>query len=194
MMHPWDRERSATDKPGFNWLSILMAILLGLFGFAMAAKLHHGGRGPLVVPVVFAGVGALYFLVRGFKGGGCCSAPRASWRDDAPIATGQPMTPPSQSAGVVAPPGYSYTPKEAARDNLALRRVYDRFDLLAIERAKRQGLTPGEQASFLNFARDYVDVDHSLALLAERDETELKQHFMASLERALLAFQNQPPV
>ena len=192
MMHPWDREHSATDKPGINWLSILMAILLGIFGFAMAAKLSHGGKGPLVVPVVFAGLGSMYFLIRGFKGGGCCSAPRASWRDDGQIATGQPVMP--REAGVVAPPGYNYTAKDATRDNLALRRVYDRFDLLAIERAKRQGLTPAEQTSFLNFARDYVDVDHALTLLAERDETELKQHFMASMERALLAFQNQSPV
>ena len=191
MMHPWDREHSATDKPGINWLSILMAILLGIFGFAMAAKLSHVGKGPLVVPVVFAGLGSMYFLMRGFKGGGCCSAPRTSWREDGQIATGQPVTP--REAGVVTPPGYNYTAKEATRDNLALRRVFDRFDLLAIERAKRQGLTPAEQTSFLGFARDYVDVDHSLTLLAERDETELKQHFMASMERALLAFQNHPP-
>lgn len=195
MMHPWDREQTATDKPrGINWLSMLMALLLGIFGVAMAAKLQHAGRGPLVVPVVFAGLGSLYFLTRGFKGGGCCSTYRCNWREESPVSGGQPMSQPGDRPGVVAPPAYSYGVKEAARDTLALRRVYDRFDLLAIERAKRQGLTPGEQASFLNFARDYVDVDHALGLLAERDENELKQHFLASLERALLAFQNQPPV
>ncbi len=110
MMHPWDREHSATDKPGINWLSILMAILLGIFGFAMAAKLSHVGKGPLVVPVVFAGLGSMYFLMRGFKGGGCCSAPRTSWREDGQIATGQPVTP--REAGVVTPPATTTQPKK----------------------------------------------------------------------------------
>lgn len=191
MMHPWDRERTATDKPGINWLSILMALLLGVFGLAMAAKLANGGKGSLVVPAVFAGMGFLYFLVRGFKGGGCCSVQRANWRDDAPPAGGEVPPPHTADAPVVAPPRYGYTAKDAARDNLSLRRIFDRFDVLAIERAKRQGLSPSQQSSFLEFARDYVDVDHSLALLADRDEEELKRHFTATLERALLAFENQ---
>lgn len=194
MMHPWDRERTATDTPGINWISILMALLLGVFGLAMAAKLTHTGKGQLVVPVVFAGMGFLYFLMRGFKGGGCCSVPRGPGRNEFTQAGDAAAAPNAQSSPVAAPPGYGYNAKDAARDNLALRRVFDRFDLLAIERAKRQGLTPAEQTSFLDFSRDYVDVDHALALLAERDEEELKRHFMATLERALLAFQNQPPV
>lgn len=189
MLHPWDRERTQrdTEPRGVSWLSILFSLLLGFLGIGMAMRLAHGGKGALAVPVVFALMGSVYFLSRGFKGG-CCTRPRLEPQDvELQHPGGRPVEGgPQPMAQIVTPPAYGSKP----RDTLPLRRVFDRFDLLAIERARAEGLTTSDQGSFLNFARDFVDVDHSLGLLADRDEEELKRHFTASLERALLAFRN----
>ncbi len=191
MMHPWDRDQTQRNAQprSINWISLLLSLLIGLFGFALLFRLSHGGKAALIVPLAFAGIGSLYFLGRGWRG---ASQRRVEPNDaDFYAASGRPLSGNAGKPGfaVTTPPAYAS--KQAATDTLALRRVFDRFDLLAIERAQRHGLAPAAQASFLTFARDYVDLDHSLALLAERNEDELKQHFTASLERALLAFQNQ---
>ncbi len=75
-------------------------------------------------------------------------------------------------------------------DNAQLRKLYDRFDLKAIDRARQAGLTAKDAASFLGFARDFVDQRHALGLMAAGDEAELGRHLAASIERALLAFQS----
>lgn len=189
MLHPWDRERTQRDSEprSFSWLSVLFALLLGFLGIGMAMRLAHSGKGALAVPVVFALMGSVYFLARGFKGG-CCTRPRLEPQDvELAGPGGRPVAGGPQPMAQIATP-HVYGAK--SNDGLALRRVFDRFDLLAIERARAEGLAPAEQSSFLNFARDFVDVDHSLGLLADRDEDELKRHFAASLERALLAFRN----
>ena len=117
-------------------------------------------------------------------------------REDPLHASGcgrQKATPPVVDVGderPVAMGGPVALPVPAA-DDLAMRKVFDRFDVRAIERARRAGQAPATVAGFLDFARDFVDRRHVAALLDQSDDLEVDRHLAAAVERALLQFELQ---
>ncbi|MCC6572693.1 MAG: hypothetical protein IT462_02780 [Planctomycetes bacterium] len=93
-----------------------------------------------------------------------------------------------QAANIIRPPVKAPV-TIAITDGDAMRRLFDRFDIRAIERARALGLSSGDASSFLNLARDFVDVAHAQRLMNTGNEAELDVHIRAAIERALLTFQ-----
>lgn len=149
----------------------IFSVMLAIGGLVAAFSTRHA---PHWVPLAALGVSMFGMMVFVVKYGRSCRADASHLM----IPIHQP------SVAAVEP-----SPAAAADDGGQMRRLFDRFDVRAIERARALGLAPREAASFLGFARDYVDNAHALRLLAAHDEAELERHIAASIERALLAFQ-----
>ena len=190
------------DQPGYTHCTPagsacaamwLCSVLLGAGGLVAAFT-----RFPNVKWMVPAALGVSIFgmLMFVISYGRACRA--AAARVIAPPAGSVPgvlapkLIPIEEVSAVAAaePSPAAATAAAQSTDNAQLRKLYDRFDLKAIDRARQAGLTAKDAASFLGFARDFVDQRHALGLMAAGDEAELGRHLAASIERALLAFQS----
>jgi hypothetical protein len=69
-----------------------------------------------------------------------------------------------------------------------LRKVFDRFDVKVITHARGQYWSADKIASFLDYARDYVDTQHATSLLNGNERGELDRHLDAAVQRALLQY------
>jgi hypothetical protein len=69
-----------------------------------------------------------------------------------------------------------------------MRKVFDRFDVKVIGHARSQHWQPDKIASFLDYARDYVDTQHATSLLNGNERGELDRHLDAAVQRALLEY------
>lgn len=178
MMNPWDRDRqlrdSMDDRPsGFaSGLAWIIAIILGVLGMVVVAR--TGCRNIAVVPVVISLFFIVMFLVGHRREQRRLQAMR--WLNS------QPQTPPAD-AHVAAP-----QPLPRA-DDASLRRLYDRFDVLAIDECRRNTMEAKGITAFLEMARDFVDTAHAAQLIQRDEMTELDRHMNAALERAKLQYE-----
>lgn len=189
MMNPWDRRRTwvetqpAPQRCSGNWVGrgLLMLLAAGIGLAGVGALLSRGARPTVAVPVVLSLVFLGLYVARRRResiqpSNHCIQAKvlPAAECVDRPAPQGGPVALPVPSA-----------------DDMAMRKVFDRFDVRAIERARRASLAPAAVASFLDFARDFVDRRHVAALLDHEDGAEVERHVEAAIERALLQFELQ---
>ena len=69
-----------------------------------------------------------------------------------------------------------------------MRKVFDRYDLKVITHGRSMGWEPQRIASFLDYARDYVDTQHATALVTGNERGELDRHLDAAMHKALLQY------
>jgi len=175
MMNPWDQERTyegqgAESSPssggGMLWL---IAIIIAVVGLVLLAK--NGAHNVAFIPIGISFFFMVMFLVSHRR-----EAKRLAWRRE--VAR-------MQETPVVAPQSLAYAPRPAAPD-ANLRKVFDRFDVKVITHGRDKYWNAQRIASFLDYARDYVDTQHASALLAANERGELDRHLDAALQRALL--------
>ncbi|MCB9933541.1 MAG: hypothetical protein H6841_08985 [Planctomycetes bacterium] len=172
MMNPWDQERTWNEKgastppSGGAGLLWLVAIIIAVVGLALMAK--HGAN-----HVVFVPIGISFFFMVMFLVSHRREARRLAWKRE--VARMQDM----HAQQVVQ------APRPAAPDT-TMRKVFDRFDAKVISHGRDKYWNPQRIASFLDYARDYVDTQHASALLAANERGELDRHLDAALQRALL--------
>ena len=171
MMHPWDREQNYREVErgscGLAWLFPLIIAIGGMIGLA-----RLGANRLVLIPLAISVFFMLIYLMR-YR-----HEVRRQARMDAAFEDEVRRAREAQAKTISAPPNPA-----------GMRMIFDRFDLLAIRRARRDGLDPKGTAGFLDFARGYVDTAHADTLLANHDEAELRRHLRAALERAALAYE-----
>lgn len=175
MMNPWDQERTWEDKgaqaspsPGGGMLW-LIAIIIAVVGLALLAK--NGFNNVAFIPIGISLFFMVMFLVSHRR-----EARQLAWKRE--VAR-------MQETPAVAPQPVAYAPRPAAPD-ANLRKVFDRFDVKVITHGRDKYWNAQRIASFLDYARDYVDTQHASALLAANERGELDRHLDAALQRALL--------
>jgi hypothetical protein len=176
MQNPWDRERTWTpseDVPasgsGWVWIIAVIVAVIGLFAVA------RGGGNTFVLASVGVSVFFMFmFLIHHRREVRRSEVARQLKRyDEAQRAQDEPM---------------GMEPPQPGRDDAALRRVFDRFDLKVIEHGRRNHWEPKQISSLLEMARDFVDVPHASGLMRAKESAELDRHLDAALERGLLQF------
>ncbi|MBX3475042.1 MAG: hypothetical protein KF754_11715 [Planctomycetes bacterium] len=186
MMNPWDRERmwresEPNNQPrGFaSGLAWLVAIVLGVLGMMAMAK--HGFRTVAVIPI-----GISLFFIFMFMIGHRREQRRLMSNRWQQMATTVLPQPPLQEIRLEQ----QSLPKA---DDASLRKLYDRFDVKAIEECRHNSLDAGKVTEFLEMSRDFMDTAHAAQLIRRNDLAELQIHMHAALERAKLQFELNNP-
>lgn len=170
MMNPWDQERTwqeggaeraPTGSGGMLWL---FAIVIAVIGLALLSK--HGPHNVVVIPIGISVFFMVMFLFSHRR-----ETRRIAWK--------------RELVRMQAQQAIAAQPQRPAVDT-TLRKVFDRFDVKVIGHARNNHWSPDKIASFLDYARDYVDTQHSTALLNGNERGELDRHLDAALQRALL--------
>ena len=185
MMNPWDRKRTYEEPQGQgaglpgtggNGLLWLVAIVIAVIGLALMAR--HGANNVVMVPIgisVFFMVMFLFSHRREVK--------RIAWKRE--VARYQEMERNRQQTIAV---------QNTQRTNdAAMRKIFDRFDLKVIKHGRMYGWDAKAIASFLDYARDFVDTRHAGSLLDGNERGELDRHLDAALERAVLQHDIENP-
>lgn len=191
MMNPGDRERmwrqsEQDNQPGgfAGGLAWLIAIILGVAGMVAMAK--SSGRAVAVIPI-----GISLFFIFMFLIGHRREARRLS------NLRAQARSPVEQLEAQYLPairPEVRLEPQSLRRaDDESLRRLYDRFDVRAIEECRANNMDAKAITAFLEMARDFVDTAHSAQLIHEGELEELDRHMGAALERAKLQYELNSP-
>jgi hypothetical protein len=171
MMNPWDNERTWQEGSGeaapskSSGLLWLVAVVIAVVGLALLSK--HGFNDIAVIPVGISLFFMVMFLISHRR-----ETRRIAWKREVVR-----MQAHQQIQQVEAP--------RTAVDT-TLRKVFDRYDLKVINHGRSGGWSPDRIASFLDYARDYVDTQHAGALFNGNEKGELDRHLDASLQRALL--------
>lgn len=186
MMNPWDRERTYKEKDtspdtqaGGSGILWLIAIVIAVIGLAVMAK--HGANQVVVVPIGIS----LFFMVM-FIFSHRREARRLAWRRE--MAR---LREAARDQRIHAP---EYTAEDAAVGapvrkpvvDTAMRKIFDRFDSKVIAHGRMYDWKPQEIATFLDFARDFVDTQHANELITGGERGELDRHLEAAMDRALL--------
>ncbi len=204
MMNPWDRERTwretqPNSQPrGFaSGLAWLVAVVLGILGMVAMAKGHGDGRGHSIAMIP---IGISLFFIFMFMIGHRREQRRlANMRMMQPPAEPQLHTPQGMTGQPVvdllhqAPPTTLETQKLPKADDASLRKLYDRFDVRAIEQCRASQMDARQITSFLEMARDFVDTGHAAQLIRRNDLAELDTHMHAALERAKIQHELDHP-
>ncbi|MCB9892816.1 MAG: LapA family protein [Planctomycetes bacterium] len=188
MMNPWDSERTWQENggrsaPGSSGSGLLwlVAIIIAVIGLAMMAK--HGSNNVVAVPIGIS----LFFMVMFFFSHRR-EARRLAWKRE--VARLQDEYTRQQQIAAANPP-------RPAVDT-TMRKVFDRYDLKVISHGRGLGWDPQRIASFLDYARDYVDTQHATALVNGNERGELDRHLEAALHKALLQYdmdhKSPPPI
>lgn len=156
----------ASEACGATWL---FSVMLAVCGLICLFTMH---RMSVALPMIALGASTVGMVVFLSLYGRACRLEAAK--------VVKPQQPVVDAPPVVVSAGYDD----------AMRRLFDRFDPLAIERARGAGLAPTAIAGFLPFARDFVDTAHAVRLLDAHDEAELERHLKAGIERALVTYQS----
>lgn len=185
MMNPWDRERTyeepqgpGTGLPntGGNGLLWLVAIIIAVIGLALMAR--HGANNIVMVPIGISVFFMVMFLFSHRR-----EAKRIAWKRE--VARYQEIERQRQQAVSV---------QTTQRTNdAAMRKIFDRFDLKVIKHGRAHNWAAGDIASFLDYARDFVDTRHAGSLLDGNERGELDRHLDAALERAVLQHDMENP-
>jgi len=183
MMNPWDRERMwresepSTQGRGFaNGLMWLVAIVLGLFGLIALAK-SGGAKGVALIPIGISLFFIFMFMIGHRREQRRLAATR--WQNQ---VGNQPL----QEIRIEPQPA----PKA---DDASLRKLYDRFDVMAIDECRENKLDAKQITDFLEMARDFMDTAHAAQLIRANNLAELEIHMHAALERAKLQFELNHP-
>lgn len=188
MMNPWDRERMWREsEPGqqqprgfASGLAWLVAIVLGVLGLAALGR-PGGAKAVALIPIGISLFFIIMFLVGHRREQRRLSAAR--WQN---------------AAGAVLP----QAPLQEVRlepqalpkaDDASLRKLYDRFDVKAIELCRGSQMAAARTTEFLEMARDFMDTAHAAQLIRANNLAELDIHMHAALERARLQFELNNP-
>lgn len=179
MMNPWDRERTwretePNSQPrgfasGFMWL---VAIILGVFGMMAVAK--SGGKAPVALIPVGISLFFIFMFMIGHR--------REQRRLSASRWQGMNAQQPLQEVRLEA----QALPKA---DDASLRKLYDRFDVKAIDECRDNKMDAKQITAFLEMARDFMDTAHAAHLIRCNNLAELDIHMRAAMERAKLQFE-----
>jgi hypothetical protein len=185
MMNPWDRERTyeepqgeRTGMPdtGGNGLLWRVAIVIAVIGLALMAR--HGANNLVMVPIGISVFFMVMFLFSHRR-----EARRIAWKRE--VARMQEVERARQQQVVAA---------DVPRANdVAMRKIFDRYDLKVINHGRMYGWGAKDIASFLDYARDFVDTRHAGRLLEGNERGELDRHLDAALERAVLQHDIERP-
>lgn len=202
MMNPWDRERTYQQPEGtagaprsnmaaFAWIVAVVVAAVALFAMA-----RHGGGKIVAVPIGIS----LFFMMMFWISHRREARMLAQRRDTNRLnrAAGGPLAPrihPESELEIVAGPATVAAPRPAANvahDKLA-RALFDKFDLMLIAYGREAKWDPKEIVAFMEFARDFLDMQYATGLLREAkssySNTELDRHLDAAMERALLQYE-----
>ena len=185
MMNPWDRERTYEEpqgqgmglpSTGGNGLLWLVAIIIAVIGLALMAR--HGANNVVMVPIGISVFFMIMFLFSHRR-----EARRIAWKRE--VARYQEIERQRQQAVSV---------QTTQRTNdAAMRKIFDRFDLKVIKHGRAHHWGAKDIASFLDYARDFVDTRHAGSLLDGNERGELDRHLDAALERAVLQHDIENP-
>ena len=173
MMNPWEKERFAQEGgaesapckgSGLMWI---VAVIIAVVGLVLVSK--HKLNDVAMIPIGIS----LFFMVM-FMVSHRRENRRLAWKREVTR-----MQQDQRQAQIIAQP-----PRPAV--DTTLRKVFDRYDVKVINHARSQGWSPDRIASFLDYARDYVDTQHAGALVTGNEKGELDRHLDAALHRALL--------
>lgn len=174
----WRKTEQENRPCGFaGGLAWLIAIGLGVLG--MAAMARHGCRTVAVIPIGISLFFIFMFMVGHRREQRRLAASR--WVNNQSCCT-----PPAQEVRLEA----QVLPRA---DDASLRKLYDRFDVRAIEECRANSMDAKAITAFLEMARDFVDTAHAAALINRREMSELDTHMNAALERAKLQFELGTP-
>jgi hypothetical protein len=180
MMNQWDRERMWQETPGApaipssgNGWAWLVAVIVAVIAIVVFAR--SNGNQLVLVPIAISVFFMFMFMVNHRRETRRLEAARAFKRleEAARKAQGEPM---------------GMEPGTPARNDVALRKVFDRFDLRVIQHGRANNWQPKQLSSLLEMARDFVDTPHATQLQRSGDDDELDRHLLAALERALLQY------
>ncbi|MBE7490704.1 MAG: hypothetical protein HS108_02910 [Planctomycetes bacterium] len=185
MMNPWDRERAWREvEPGnqprgvANGLMWLVAILLGVFGLVALIKSRGEGGVVALVPVGISLFFIFMFMLGHRREQRRLAVMRAAARHESGMALQEVRLEPAP------------LPKA---DDASLRKLYDRFDVRAIEQCRENALDARQITGFLEMARDFMDTAHAAQLIRQNNLAELDVHMHAALERAKLQYELNHP-
>lgn len=190
MMNPQDNERLRGTSPradfapaaGSGWIWIV-AVMLAVFGLALLHR--HGANNLVMIPVGVSLFFMFMFMLSHRSESRRLQAARRAQR----MAEFEPHpSSPSGRREALERQAMGMQPALPSRDDGALRRVFDRYDLKVIEHGRSNDWDPKQISSLLEMSRDFVDTQHAGALLNSADALELDRHLDAALERALLQF------
>lgn len=80
-------------------------------------------------------------------------------------------------------------PDPAGSTDSELRSVFDRFDSMVIDQCEQRGMSGDRIASFLDYAREFVDQTHAATLFRDQRFNELEIHLTAAHRRAMVSWQ-----
>lgn len=185
MMNPWDRERTYEEpqgqgaglpSTGGNGMLWLVAIIIAVIGLALMAR--HGANNVVMVPIGISVFFMVMFLFSHRR-----EAKRIAWKRE--VARFQEMERSRQQTIAVQ--------NTQRANDAAMRKIFDRFDLKVIKHGRMYNWDAKEIASFLDYARDFVDTRHAGSLLDGNERGELDRHLDAALERAVLQHDIENP-
>jgi len=186
MMNPWDRERMwresepGTQSRGFaSGMMWLVAIILGIFGMIAMAKSRGSAPPVAVIPVAISLFFIFMFMIGHRREQRRLAATR--WQN-AQNAMNQQVQEVRLDTQALPKP-----------DDASLRRLYDRFDVKAIDECRTNSLDAKQITAFLEIARDFMDTSHAAQLIRCNNLAELEIHMHAALERAKLQFELGSP-
>ena len=181
MMNPWDRDQHLRDlgqserSGGFaGGLAWIIAIILGVLGMVVMAR--TGCKSVAVIPVAIS----LFFIFMFIIG---------HRREQRRLHVLRSMN----AIAAAAPPARPEPRQLPKADDASLRRLYDRFDVLAIDECRRNNMDAKSITAFLEMARDFVDTAHAADLISRDELSELERHMQAALERAKLQYELGSP-
>lgn len=178
MLNPRDRERTyresdnheapSTGGAGILWL---IAIVIAVIGLTVMAK--HGADEIVAVPI---GISLFFMLMFIFS----------HRRETRQLAWRREMARLQNAAHEqVNATAHGRAPNKPIVDT-GMRKIFDRFDSKVIAHGRMYTWKPADIASFLDFARDFVDTQHANELVRANEKGELDRHLEAALDRALL--------
>ena len=185
MMNPWDRERTYEEpqgegmgppNAGGSGLLWLVSVIIAVIGLALMSR--HGTNNIVMVPIGISVFFMVMFLFSHRR-----EAKRIAWKRE--VARYQEIERNRQQTIAV---------QNTQRVNDAsMRKIFDRFDLKVIKHGRMYAWNAKDIASFLDYARDFVDTRHAGSLLDGNERGELDRHLDAALERAILQHDMENP-
>lgn len=201
MMNPWDRERtyqqpeSAGSAPRSNLAAFAWIVAVVVAAIALFAMARHGGGKIVAVPIGISLFFMMMFWASHRRETRLLSMRREQQRLN--HGAGGPLAPrihPESELEVIEP-GTVAAPRpaqHATHDKLA-RQLFDKFDLMLISYGREAKWEPKEIVGFMEFARDFLDVNYATGLMREAKSsymsTDLDRHLEAAMERALLQYE-----
>jgi hypothetical protein len=183
MMNPWDGERTWHDRGGSgahsggSGLLWLVAVIIAVIGLAVLAR--HGANSVVAIPIGISLFFMVMFIVSHRR-----ETRRLAWKREMAML---------QQAQQRLPQQVAMHEKPCPATDLALRKIFDRFDLKVITKGRDKYWDAKRIANLLEYARDFVDTQHAAALMKSGEKGELERHLEAALERALLQYDMENP-